>query len=626
MKSLLHPVLRIVGVAVAVALALRALFFYKAQWLWAQYVPAAPLSLTPWTRWAAKEHDGIEPYALLFMVAVASGATVVISLLIERLPSRGRVIAAALSVPALFVLAWYAPLRPPLSAVAATNWLSLVVVSASLLAAAFLVWRLRGRRGVPASLVFALAFVCFLPTTVLSRVDGQTIFAPTLNLMRGVPLREIYFQYDLLLSLLALVWFKIGATPMAFSAVGGLGHFLFMLGLLFTARRWFSRTPLLAGLLICVVVVRMYGCMVDASALPQVTPWRLDLWIIPLALTLVFGLDHWLVALALALLCFFCRSFGLFYLGAYGLALGAEFVAVRLTEDQPLLAALRAAVRRALPGLGLIVLSFVVGRLLFGSLTSEATDIYRRLGLGMMRIARESFYWWLLPLNATVVGLAFWRRASLPVKQRQAALFVSALAMANSIYFFGRSHESNLVNISAIFLLLFFLAIDLGWGLAETQEALVMRRFLRILPWCMVAFCAYFYAGKVIAKGEAQETLITTHHDLALAGVGDFTPNIDCKEIARAANSTKVVYFSALDFWFYWQCGNTSVGRYQPMLLAPMMDPLVQQLNQYLDQGYKIVVPRQDKDWSPAFNKEFIPRLGQLFPVETAKYSVYRRP
>ena len=59
MKSLLHPVLRIVGVAVAVALALRALFFYKAQWLWAQYVPAAPLSLTPWTRWAAKEHDGI---------------------------------------------------------------------------------------------------------------------------------------------------------------------------------------------------------------------------------------------------------------------------------------------------------------------------------------------------------------------------------------------------------------------------------------------------------------------------------------------------------------------------------------------------------------------------------------
>jgi hypothetical protein len=62
------------------------------------------------------------------------------------------------------------------------------------------------------------------------------------------------------------------------------------------------------------------------------------------------------------------------------------------------------------------------------------------------------------------------------------------------------------------------------------------------------------------------------------------------------------------------------------MLLAPMMDPLVQQLNQYLDQGYKIVVPRQDKDWSPAFNKEFIPRLGQLFPVETAKYSVYRRP
>ena len=629
MKSLSHPVLRILGIAVAIALGLRALFFRLAPWLWSKESPLDSRLFTPWTRWALSERDGIEPYALLLMVLVACVATLLISLLTERLPQRLRLVVAALSLPALLGLAWYAPFRPPLHVLASTTGRALVVVAASLLAAGLFVWSTRGERALPVWAALVLALACFLPTTGVSRFDIETIFAPALSLLRGAHLRDIYCQYDLLLSLLALFWLKIDASPLAFSVVGGLGYFLFLLGLCLIARHWLLRRELVGPLLVCVVIVRVYAAMHDSSALPQVTPWRLDLWIVPLALTLFAGLDHWIVGLGLALLCLFCRSFGILYLGAFALAWGADFLAARSAEagkSQPLLAALRAAVRRVLPVLGLVVLSFAVGRLIFGSLTSEAAVLYRHLGIGMTRIARASFYWWLLPLNCTVVALVFWRRNSLPAKQRQASLFLCALAVANSIYFFGRSHEHNLINISAIFLVLFFLAIDLVSGLPETREVSLMRRLLQILPWATVGFCAYFYAGQVVTKVQAQAALVGTHQDLAAAGPTDFAPNIDCREIANVVGHTKILYFSSFDFYFNWQCRSNPVGRYQPMMLAPLKEPLIEQVNHYLADGYTVVVPKQGRDWSQDFKREFLPGLGQPLLVETPKYLIYRRP
>jgi len=630
MKSLFHPVLRILGIAAAITIGLRALFFQIAPWLWAQESPLDRDALTPWTRWTVMERDGLEPYALLILVVVACAATAWLSSLADkRVPERMRIAVAALAPLALLVLAYDVPLRPPLAVVATTTGLAILVVGASLLATALVARSVRGDCGVPAWVALLVAVLCFLPTTLLSRYDAQTIFLPALNLLHGVSLRHIYFQYDLLLSLLALLWLKIGANPMTFFLVDGLGYLLFFLGLFLTARRWSLRAPVLAALLVCVVLVRVYGCLLDATAIPQVTPWRLDLWIVPLALTLVFGLDHCLVGLALALLCFFCRSFAVLYLGAFALAWTVDFIAARSAaseKPQPFWTALRAAVRRVSPGLGLVVLSLVLGRLVFGSLTSEAAALYRQLGLGMLRIARGSFYWWLLPLNATVVGLVFFRRASLPVKQRQAALFLCTLAIANSIYFFGRSHESNLVNLSAIFLLLFFLAIDLGWGLPETNEAPLMRRLLRLLPWCAVAFCAYFYAGQVVKKVDTQAAVVANQQDLKLAAAIDVVPIVDCREIARAIDNIKLVYFSCNDFWFYWQCANRPVGRYQPMLLAPLKEPLLRELDRFLNEGYKIVVPKQAKDWSHAFERDFLPALPGLSLAETGKYLIYRRP
>lgn len=92
MKSLLHPALRLLGIAAALAVALSVLFSYLAPWLWAKASPPDIHASTPWMPWAAVERDGIQPYALLLLVLGACAAAVVVSRLTERLPQRLRAV------------------------------------------------------------------------------------------------------------------------------------------------------------------------------------------------------------------------------------------------------------------------------------------------------------------------------------------------------------------------------------------------------------------------------------------------------------------------------------------------------------------------------------------------------
>ena len=63
---------------------------------------------------------------------------------------------------------------------------------------------------------------------------------------------------------------------------------------------------------------------------------------------------------------------------------------------------------------------------------------------------------------AAVVGPALPLRDRIGDRKGQTTLFAVALTLANSIYFFGRSHENNLINISASLLLCAFIGIDLA--------------------------------------------------------------------------------------------------------------------------------------------------------------------
>jgi hypothetical protein len=470
--------------------------------------------------------------------------------------------------------------------------------------------------------VLLLIPVCFLPVTQPSYSDLACILAPALRLRLGFPPSAIYFQYDLFPSLVAVGWHRLGGDPFTFSFCTRFSFLLLLAGCFLAARRLFAEPRLAALLLVALGAVRVYAIIPDANFYPQVTPLRLDLWILPLAAALLFGLEHWTVGLVLGSVCFFARSFGMIYLGSYALALTAEFLARRRAAKQPLSFWRDAAssLHRTAPALILLAAGPVPAWLAVGSPLSGAALHYHRLGLGMMRISPSSFYWLIAPGLAATGWLAFSLRAVLPEKRAQAALFAVALAIGNSIYFFGRSHEQNLLNISASLLFCLFLGLDLA-GVTLSAGSRWAHAALRALAWLALLLVAFLYSGRIFQKVGIQVATVTR---------GEPVPNLQdpgpirCGEIAAAAPDRRVFVFSPYDYWFYERCGWVPVGYIQPLLLQTMRAGLVLQLNQLLDKGYKIVVPKNVGTEGFDFT-EIATDLPGLQETATANYAIYSR-
>jgi hypothetical protein len=620
-----HPSIRLLGVAVALGFGARALFFRVANWLWHFELPVPNNEVLPWARWAMVDRDGAEPYGLLALELLSMLATGFGFALLARARPRWRVAIAAALLVVLAIFAFMLPPRPPLRAIEPKLGRALLVVAGSLILSLLIAWSARRSRGTPATLAVLLVPICFIPTALPSLIDLACILAPALRLGYGVPPRAMYMQYDLFPSLLALAWDKISDKPFGFSFVCAATYYLMLIGLFAIARRMFSR-PFLAGpLVLSIVLARMYASMVDISAIPQVTPLRLDLWPLLLVGVLAGGLRRWPVGLVLALLCFFCRSVGILYVGAYGLALAADLFARRHAAAPGAGPALgddiRLALRETAPSLALVALSFLVARLVFGGFGSDAVAMYRHLGVGMSRIDRTSFYWWLLPMTGAVAWLAFARRGSLPPRRAEAAILTVALVVANSVYFFGRSDEHNLINTGASFLFCLFLALDLAWPAAATDPR-PLRWGFQLAPYLVVAVCAYGYSQRILTKLDAQQGLVFDQRRLA----GESPAYINCDEVkVAAAGDSRVFFLTGNDYWYYRKCGYKPRGYVQPIFLNVLTKSLVDEVNQLLDADFKVFVPRNSHDWVGKVMPDLLPGLANVDKTVTASFVVYRR-
>jgi len=624
-RAITHPALSLLGVSVCLAFALRSLFFAISAWLWHFASDTDLAEVVPWARWAMADRDGAEAYALLFAIGLQGLATALCMMLLARLRASFRAGAVALLLAAAAAIAWNAPPRPPAAEIFITLSGTLWFIAGALLVTALVTWLgRRSRARVPALVAAVLVPVCFVPISYVRLPDLICILGPALRLQYGIRLSDIYLQYDLLPSLLALGWTSSGASPVTFGSVFVPASFyaLFM-GVYLIARR-LLRAELAAPLLVSVVLIRFYGIIGDVS--PQVGPVRLDLWVLPLGLVLAVGLRHWSVGLLLGALCFFSRSIGMLYLGAYGLAVALDFLAQRRASGDGAAIPFRRALAQLFIGTapvwGIVMLCLLAVRLAFGSFGSDAVAIYHQLGVGMMRIDRTSFYWWLLALTGAAGWLAFTRRARIATPASSAAIFAVTLMVSSSIYFFGRSHELNLLNTSASYLFCFFLCLHLAWP--EASDAAALRGLFRATPWLVVATCAYFYSYLGVSRTTGQFMEVVTQAPLLQASSGDAIPTINCAEVTEAAGDNDVVFFSSNDYWYYKGCHLVPRGYVQPLYLSILEKPLAADLAGLLRKGYKVVVPHVNEDFvSPHFG-EFVPKLPPLDLVKTANFDIYR--
>jgi hypothetical protein len=593
------PLLILLFIAVAVSFALHGTFFLLSPYIWSLN-PNVPLNeITPWIRAWLTEKDGMETYALYALVLVNLVLVALLARLAERLKA-GKylgVFGPVFGLVFLGLLVWFrlrVGFHPPMGA---RGPLAVALCVTALVGiVSCLVTKLAGRHRRLADLliIFGLLPICFVATRSFSPNDYAYVFAPALGIIDHFKLSEIYFQYDLLISLFAAAWLKLRLDLNAFQVLAQASFYALFLGSFFASRRFFRAKNLSYWLLFALVLMKVYALMHDPIMFFQVTPLRLDLWIILFVLAYGRGIySRWLGA-ALGLMLVFHRAFGLIYvLGYFELlatlwfldCVSRPFSWSWVKESAGKLG------RRAGPNVLMILVLFGLSCLAFGAAGLEAASLYQKLGIGFLQIHQDSFYWYVPILFSVTFALLLKNRRSLNEKYFHGGMFLIFLAIGESLYFFGRSHENNIINISAVLLFVTFLLMDLILSWANERERSAAWKFLAsALPVLLVLAVAFFYSGIIKDKLVSQFQNVAKGQLIYPMPVS-LGPNT-LKPIV--GDSQKVYFLGDYDFYYYYAWGYVPQGRFQPYDAWIYKKDLTSFLQGLIDGGYFVVVPKAE--------------------------------
>ena len=165
--------------------------------------------------------------------------------------------------------------------------------------------------------VLMTLLICFKAIGPISNLDSAFIFMPALQICNGDSLKEIYLQYDLLMPIITAIWIKLNIDINLIQLFFQLTFFLFFTALFFFLNKFLINKKLAVFAIITIILLRYYGAGGEPSSCLQITPLRLDLWLILLFLVYFKGLYHWSLGLCLGLFLIFHKNLGIIYVAAY---------------------------------------------------------------------------------------------------------------------------------------------------------------------------------------------------------------------------------------------------------------------------------------------------------------------
>lgn len=580
-------------------------YYLLAPWIWSQNIPFNPDDLTPWIRACTNEHDGVEIYALYIMVFVNIACTFAVSSLIGRLTGKKirRIILSLCAAGAIIhcvTIGFIPPMNSlqnsPLSDIILQSLL-IMLITFPLIALLYYLQRHSPRWAVVTAALLVVP-TCFLATQPISWQDYSYIFAPALRLINGAALSDIYFQYDLLLSLLAAGWMKLNLELYPFQVLGQASYYLALLGVFIFSAKIFQKKELAVFLLGALVLGRIYASPWDAILLFQVTPLRLDLWLPLLVLVYYLGAFHWTVGLLCGLLLIFHKTFGIIYSVAYVQLLLALF-SIEYFDDKKKGVMLNSLIKygkRCAAPITIMAIASIASYFLFkNNEYGNFSGYYQKIGIGFIPIEITSFYWYVPAMISIVVTLLFKLRKKVPAAYLTTGILLTFCAIGNSIYFFGRSHEHNILNISIVLLFLFFFMLDLIARLhSEHTSSSSTPSFLRkhgviVVAAVLIIVIIVSYSSNIANKGRIQFLNAKNSKGIYPLELGKDFYDYVAKIKKSTNNSNKVYFIHHADFIFYYFGGYTPVGYCNPFETWIFTKDLNRFLQGLLDNGYYLV-------------------------------------
>lgn len=598
---------------VVLAFAVTGIFYYcyflLAPWIWSQNIPYRPEDVTPWILGPASEHDGVEIYALYILVFVNGVAAFILSRLVGGISAasvRRTIVALCLAVSCLYCAT--VGFIPPMNSMQAAPLFEVILKSLAIMAVVFvliaLLQYLQRRSPCWGFTMAALVLVpvCFIATMPISRLDYAYIFAPALRLLSGTAIRDIYFQYDLLPSLLAAGWMKLGLDLNGFQILGQAAYYIVILSVFAFSQKLFQNRNLPVMLLAALVLGRLYASPWDATLVFQVTPLRLDLWFPLLLVVYYFGPYHWSAGLVCGLLLLLIKNFGIIYTLAYVQLLITLFAIRYWDSDRklPLPRVLLDYLRHCAKPLAIILCSFAAAYFLFrNNEYPNYSGYYQKIGIGFIRIASTSFYWYVPAVISTVTILLFRLRTAVSSAYLTSGFLLTYCAIGNSIYFFGRSHEHNILNIAIVLLFLLFFMLDLvsrtlNEDTGNNRPFSYLRRNCAVGAAALVIMVlAVSYSSNIAGKAVSQVKNVSRGKLIYPVPYDKNFYRDSLNKIKLITNNSSKVYFVGFavenEFDLYYHGGYAMVGYCNPFATWIFTHDLNRFLQGLLDNGYYLV-------------------------------------
>lgn len=577
----------------AVTILYKEFFFFSAT-IWSMNKEVRLEDLTPNIRYWVREYDGIEAYCLYILVFVGIFLSFLILCAYRILLSLIKKFIFKISYCLLcFFLLFYACIffinigfSPPVSCPIFSIWTFLFAI----IVPALLYFLFNAAVIFKKSSAWAVAIIlfpaCFFATMPMCLADYSYIFAPALRIIHHFKLSEIYFQYDLLLSLIAVLWMKLGLDLNHFQIVGQFSLYVFLLASFFFSKRLFIKNELSFYLLASMALIKIYAIMHDPVFCFQITPLRLDWWLLLVILTYEKGLYSKWTGLSLGALIIFHRTFGIIYVLGYLetvlILLILDYIK-NITRTCALKTALKAHFKYNISNAAIIVLAFGISTLMFGASLESASN-YQAIGIGFLKISETSFYWYIAVIICAASIYLFSLREKLPGGYFATGSFLIFLAVGNSIYFFGRSHEHNIINVAGSLVFVMFMLFDL---LAFKYRNNTLKRMLIILlPNIFILLLLIFYSERISTVSAQKFEKIKKFQ---FVYPRQLYP-LDVQQVRELTDFCQKVYFvGECDFYYYYYGGYVPQGRFLPYNAWIFKKELVDFVQKLIDSGYYIV-------------------------------------
>ena len=206
----------------------------------------------------------------------------------------------------------------------------------------------------------------------------------------------------------------------------------------------------------------------------------------------------------------------------------------------------------------------------------------------MIRISNFSFYWYVPVILSAVAVLLYRFRDKLGERYNVTGMFILFLAIGESMYFYGRSHENNILNVAGLLIIAVFILFDIlisqspdsaivpapqpqqvTKGKKEPVKAeaikpafFTQKKAYLALPFLFVFLSGYYYSGRVAEKTDTQYSNFKEGQYICPM----LPMEMDTVAVRQITHNSRNVYFLDFnnDFYYYYYGHYIPLGYYNP--------------------------------------------------------------